>query len=197
MKYLIVTEDTKALETVIEVFNNNNLKVVCNKKNNEYIYDIDDILDVDAVVVNVDDIEKIANAFPLKCFRIVTITTEQFPENLFEKAVADKKITMPIGMNCGVVHRYNPAISKTTINHFTEFLIGSMKEHDNINHIVQYCVKNNFLKRGQFENTVTIVNNADKQERSLSTEVFSEIVLSNPNTFKGIVSNYLKNNKLG
>jgi len=92
MKYLIVTEDTKALETVIEVFNDNNLKIVCNKNNNEYTYDIDEILDVDAVVVNVDDVAKIANAFPLKCFRIVTITTEQFPEIRLKRRLPKRRL---------------------------------------------------------------------------------------------------------
>ncbi len=195
MKYLIITNDEKTVEEVIGGLKENNLNAECHRKGNSYTFTIDEIQDIDAIVVEPNDVKTIADAFPLESFHVVMITAANDTPNPFSAALQSGEIKMPVSKNCVTGHQYDQTKSPLPLKGFIQFLISYKNQHNSVNHIIKDSIKNNILKQGAFANTV-VVKDQNQEEQSVSSDVFSDVVMSDPKTFKNIVASYLGRNPI-
>lgn len=189
MKYLIVTNDDKTAEIIINALNEADFRTACHKQNDTYTFTIDEIQDIDAIVVETSDIKKIVDTFPLESFHIAILSASNGIPNPFLAAVQKGELKMPVSRNCGTGHHYEQEKSPFPIENFAKFLISYKNQHDSVRYIVKDSVQNNYLQRGSFGDTV-LVKDQNKEEQSLSSDVFTDIVMSDPKVFQNIVSSY-------
>ncbi len=195
MKYLIITNDEKTAEDLISGLKENNFKTACHKKNDTYTFTIDEIQDIDAIVVEPNDVKTIADAFPLESFHVVMLTANNNTPNPFMAAIQSGEIKMPVSRNCVTGHQYEQAKSPLPVQGFVQFLIGYKNQHTSVNYIIKDSIKNNVLKQGAFANTV-LVKDQNQEEQSISSDVFTDVVMSDLKTFRNIVTAYFGRNPI-
>lgn len=197
MKYLIISNDDKLTKQFVNSLEKYNIKTLCceNKEDNAQTFAFDNLMQYDAIVADVSDVKTIVEALPLESIQIVTITRagSKYGPNPFKTAMENGDIKMPISVNCMLSHDYDRNENGSTTDVFAEYLNQFKSEHNSLNIMVRHAVKDDFIEKGEYEGTVQITNDETHEISSVSSDVFTDIVMGDLEVYRQVVSAYLMN----